>query len=107
MDFTVPPEMAELLGRIRSYIEEEVYPAELQITDRSDILGSCDVVERLRDKARERGIYTPHLPEEYGGLGIEVLGMDLISQECPLETLAALVAEVLGAGEGLMHTVMI
>jgi alkylation response protein AidB-like acyl-CoA dehydrogenase len=107
MDFTVPPEMAELLGRIRSYIEEEVYPAELQITDRSDILGSWDVVERLRDKARERGIYTPHLPEEYGGLGIGVLGMSLISQECGVSGLASLGLNAMAPDEGNMHTLLI
>src|SRR4051812_50227048 len=81
MDFSVPPELADLLARIRSYIEEDVYPAELQITDRTNILTSWDVVEGLRDKARERGIYLPHMPEEYGGLGIGVFGMSLGSQE--------------------------
>src|SRR4051794_18162401 len=107
MDFTVPPEMAELLGRIRNYIEEEVFPAELEITDRDDILSSWDVIEDLRDKARERGIYTPHLPEEYGGLGIGVLGMALISQECGVSGLASLGLNAMAPDEGNMHTLLI
>src|SRR4051795_2149702 len=107
MDFTVPPEMAELLGRIRNYIEEEVYPAELEITDRDDILTSWHVVERLRARARERGIYTPHLPEEYGGLGVGVLGMALISQECGVSGLASLGLNAMAPDEGNMHTLLI
>jgi acyl-CoA dehydrogenase len=107
MDFSVPPDLADLLARIRSYIEEEVYPAELQISDRTDILTSWDVVEGLRDKARERGIYIPHMPEEYGGLGIGVFGMSLISQECGVSGLASLGLNAMAPDEGNMHTLLI
>jgi len=107
IDFTIPPDLADLLGRIRSYIEEEVYPAELRITDRTDILTSWDVIDELREKARERGIYTPHLPEEYGGLGIGVLGMAMISQECGVSGLASLGLNAMAPDEGNMHTLLI
>src|SRR6476620_7023128 len=107
MDFTVAAEMAELLDRIRSYIEEEVYPAELQLTDTSDAAAVREIVERLRDSARERGIYTPHLPEEYGGLGVGVLGMALISQECGVSGLASIGINAMAPDEGNMHTLLI
>lgn len=106
IDFTIPPDLADLLGRVRSYIEEEVYPAELEIIDRENLLTSWDVVNRLRDKARERGIYTPHLPEEYGGLGIGVLGMALINQECGVSGLASLGLNAMAPDEGNMHTLL-
>jgi acyl-CoA dehydrogenase len=107
IDFTVPPDLADLLERIRAYIEEDVFPAELEIADRDDVLGSWDVVDGLREKARERGIYTPHLPEEYGGLGIGVLGMALISQECGVSGLASLGLNAMAPDEGNMHTLLI
>src|SRR3954471_3818848 len=107
MDFSVPPDLADLLARIRSYIEEEVYPAELQIADRTNILTSWDVVEGLRDKARERGIYIPHMPEEYGGLGIGVFGMSLISQEWGVSGLASRGLNAMAPDEGNMHTLLI
>ncbi|MDX6665172.1 MAG: acyl-CoA dehydrogenase, partial [Solirubrobacteraceae bacterium] len=107
IDFTIPPDLADLLGRIRAYIEEEVFPAEREIIDRTDILTSWDVVERLRDRARERGLYTPHLPEEYGGLGIGVLGMALINQECGVSGLASLGLNAMAPDEGNMHTLLI
>jgi acyl-CoA dehydrogenase len=106
IDFTVPPALADLLARVREYIEQDVLPAEAQIAD-GDLLGSWPVVEALRDRARERGIYTPHLPEEWGGLGIGVLGMSLISQECGVSGLASLGLNAMAPDEGNMHTLLI
>jgi acyl-CoA dehydrogenase len=106
IDFTIPTDLEDLLGRIRSYIAEDVLPAEREIVDRTDILTSWHVVERLRDRARERGIYTPHLPEDYGGLGIGVLGMALINQECGVSGLASLGLNAMAPDEGNMHTLL-
>lgn len=107
IDFTIPAELQELLGRVNAFIEEDVLPAELEITDPEDILKSWDVVDRLRDKARERGIYTPHLPEEWGGLGVGILGMSLINQACGVSGLASLGLNAMAPDEGNMHTLLI
>ncbi|WP_372791193.1 acyl-CoA dehydrogenase family protein [Paraconexibacter sp.] len=107
IDFTVPAEVQAVLDRVRAYIEEDVLPAESEIVDHTDILASWDVVERLRDKARERGIFTPHLPEEWGGLGLGVLAMSLVSQECGVSGLASLGLNAMAPDEGNMHTLLI
>jgi acyl-CoA dehydrogenase len=107
IDFTVPDELQSLLERIKDYISQDVLPAEGQITDPEDILGSWEVVEGLRDRARERGIFTPHLPDEYGGLGVGVLGMALISQEVGAAPLAALGMNCMAPDEGNMHTLLL
>src|SRR5215213_1273578 len=107
MDFTIPPELHDLLTRVRDYIEEEALPAEAEIEDPDDVLKSWHVVDRLRDAARERGLYTPHLPEEWGGLGVGVLGMALISQELGTAPLASLGLNAMAPDEGNMHTLLI
>jgi len=107
IDFTVPAELQSLLERIKDYISQDVLPAEAEIADPEDVLGSWEVVERLRDRARERGIFTPHLPEEYGGLGVGVLGMALISQEVGAAPLAALGMNCMAPDEGNMHTLLL
>src|ERR1700710_419848 len=89
IDFTIPPDLREVLDRVRAFVEEDALPAETEIEDPEDLLTSWHVVERLRDRARERGIYTPHLPEEWGGLGIGILGMSLINQACGVSRLAS------------------
>jgi acyl-CoA dehydrogenase len=107
IDFTIPPELGELLGRVRAYIDEEARPAEQEISDPEDILKSWDVVDRLRDSARERGIFAPHMPEDWGGLGVGVLGMALISQELGTAPLAALGMNAMAPDEGNMHTLLL
>jgi acyl-CoA dehydrogenase len=107
LDFTLPPDLSDLLDRVRAYVEEDVLPAEADVTDPTDLLTSWHVVERLRDRARERGLYTPHLPEEWGGLGIGTLGMALISQECGVSALASLGLNAMAPDEGNMHTLLI
>jgi acyl-CoA dehydrogenase len=107
IDFTIPPELDELLGRVKAYISEDVLPAEGEIRDPDDLLTSWDVIERLRDRARDRGIFAPHLPEEYGGLGVGVLGMSLISQEVGAAPLAALGMNCMAPDEGNMHTLLL
>jgi acyl-CoA dehydrogenase len=107
LDFTLPPELADLLERVRAYVAEDVLPAEGDVADPADLLASWHVVERLRDRARERGLYTPHLPQEWGGLGIGTLGMALISQECGVSGLASLRLNAMAPDEGNMHTLLI
>jgi acyl-CoA dehydrogenase len=107
IDFTVPPELEELLARVRAYIDEEARPAEQEISDPEDVLASWEVVERLRDGARERGIFAPHMPEDWGGLGVGVLGMALISQELGAAPLAALGMNAMAPDEGNMHTLLL
>lgn len=106
IDFTVPPRLEELLGRVRAYVADDVLPAECEIADPTDLLASWPVVEHLRERARARGIFTPHLPEAWGGLGIGVLGMSLISQECGVSALASLGLNAMAPDEGNMHTLL-
>ncbi|HYF27904.1 MAG TPA: acyl-CoA dehydrogenase family protein [Baekduia sp.] len=106
IDFTIPPDLAAILERVRAFVDEEALPAEAEIEDPHDVLSSWHVVERLRDRARERGIYTPHLPEEWGGLGLGVLGMSLVSQVCGVSGLASLGLNAMAPDEGNMHTLL-
>jgi alkylation response protein AidB-like acyl-CoA dehydrogenase len=106
IDFTIPPDLRDLLDRIRAYIDEDVLPAEARITQVERWNENWPVVEDLRERARKRGIYTPHLPEEWGGLGVGVLGMALISQECGVSGLASLGLNAMAPDEGNMHTLL-
>ncbi len=107
IDFTVPRELAELVARVRRFVDADVLPAESELENPADVLGAWPVVERLRERARDLGIYTPHLPEAYGGLGIGVLGMALISQECGVSQLASLAINAMAPDEGNMHTLLL
>ena len=106
IDFTIPADLQDVLDRVKAYVSEDALPAEAEIEDHTDFLKSWDVIEHLRDRARERGIFAPHLPEEYGGLGLGVLGMSLIAQEVGAVPLAPLGMNCMAPDEGNMHTLL-
>jgi acyl-CoA dehydrogenase len=105
--FEIPAELREVLDRVRAFVEEVVLPAEAEVGNAAELLASWHVVERLRDAARQRGIYVPHLPSQWGGLGIGPLGMALISQECGVSALASLGLNAMAPDEGNMHTLLV
>lgn len=107
VEFAVGPELEELVGRVRRFVADEVLPAEAELEDVGDPGRSWDVVERLRERARELGIYTPHLPARWGGLGVGPVGMALVSQECGVSMLASLALNAMAPDEGNMHTLLL
>jgi acyl-CoA dehydrogenase len=80
MDFTLPPELAELRRRVRVFVDEHVIPNEKAIIT-EDAGGRHDTLARLRSQARAEGLWTPHLPPELGGKGLGVMGMCALFRE--------------------------
>jgi len=105
--FTVPAELRGVLDEVRAFVREDAIPAEAELADPNDFEAAWPIVERLRERARQRGIFTPHLPEAWGGLGIGPLGMALISQEVGASALAPLGLNAMAPDEGNMHTLLL
>jgi acyl-CoA dehydrogenase len=80
MDFELSPELAALRARVRAFVEERVIPRENAIGE-EDARGARDTLLALRAEARAQGLFTPHLPPEYGGLGLGVTGMCALFRE--------------------------
>src|SRR5947208_4225835 len=60
----------------------------------------------LRVRARGAGLWNPHLPPHWGGLGLGALGMALVSQELGVSGLASLAMNVMAPDEGNMHLLL-
>ncbi|MGH2675801.1 MAG: acyl-CoA dehydrogenase family protein [Actinomycetota bacterium] len=102
MDFAIPPELEDLRRRVAAFVRDEVVPVE----PRAEEGELEEVLDGLRRRARELGLWTPHLPPEWGGLGVGPLGMALISQECGAEPLASLAINAMAPDEGNMHLLL-
>lgn len=74
MNFELTPELAELQGRVRAFVDERVIPEEVAIVA-EDREGRRETLARLQQEARDAGLWTPHLPVDLGGLGLGVMGM--------------------------------
>ena len=103
IDFTIPPELEDVRGRVAAFVRDEVLPVEAEADDEERL---AEVLEPLRKKAREAGLWTPHLPPEWGGMGLGALGMALVSQECGVAPLASLALNAMAPDEGNMHLML-
>src|SRR5205814_10322344 len=65
-----------------------------------------EALTELRKRAREAGLWTAHLPSEWGGLGLRALGMALVSQELGVSGVASLALNVMAPDEGNMHLLL-
>jgi acyl-CoA dehydrogenase len=68
----------EVAERARAFVDEEVLPRERELLGQRDAASDADrqeegheLMEDLREIARERDVFGPQIPEEYGGLGMD------------------------------------
>jgi len=61
--------LQDLCARVRRFVDDIAIPAESASIAR-DVTALDDCVGRLRIQARQAGLYTPQLPEQWGGLGL-------------------------------------
>ena len=82
MDLSLSPEIEKLCGKIRGFVEGEIIPLE---SDRGSYDEHenirLDLLDALRAKAREAGLWAPQMPPERGGLGLTVTGMAACYEE--------------------------
>ncbi len=101
IDFTIPPELDQLRKRVADFVRDEVIPVETHAEGLN--FDDHPPLKKLREQARVAGLWTPHLPKEWGGLNAGILGMALISQELGVSGLAPLALNCAAPDEGNMH----
>ncbi len=106
IDFSLPPEVDDIRLRVRAFIDERVRPEweAIDQSERSEVVG-CIV--RLRREAREeRGLWLPHMPEEWGGMGLGPTAMAAVSAEAAKVSIGPFVLNAQAPDEGNQHTLL-
>ena len=78
MDFSISPEMEELRGRVKAFMDEHVYPNEGMVVEHEGL--PVELERELQAKVKALGLWAPNLPRELGGMGIGVVGQALLNQ---------------------------
>ncbi|KYH27381.1 crotonobetainyl-CoA dehydrogenase [Halalkalicoccus paucihalophilus] len=102
MEYDDTQRAREFASRTREFLEEEVIPVEREVLGTGP--ASKEQVETLREAARERGLYAPHLPEEYGGQGLSYRDMLPVFEAAGRSLLGPAALRVDAPDEGNMHT---
>jgi acyl-CoA dehydrogenase len=111
IDFTLPPEVEEVRLRVREFMETEVRPAEEKLfgnaagpgPDRADVVR---MIVELRQKAKDWGVWLPHMPTEWGGLGLSITAMAFVSAEAAHTTFGPFILNAQAPDEGNQHTLL-
>jgi alkylation response protein AidB-like acyl-CoA dehydrogenase len=68
-----------LLKQIRAFMQEEVYPLEPALL-RNGFRALLPVLAEKRQKVKEMGLWTPHLPTDLNGLGLSLCDFAQVSE---------------------------
>jgi acyl-CoA dehydrogenase len=104
MDFELSPELQGLRDRVRSFIDREAIPLEPRENDEDGL--PADLLTTVRQRAREAGVWAPQLPREYGGLGLDTLGLCVVFEEAGRSPLGPLALNCAAPDEGNMHLLL-
>ena len=107
IDFRFPPEIEALRLRVRDFVAEVVRPAERRIAEREgDRRFLVQSIIEMRVAARDRGLWLPHMPAEYGGMGLGHVAMAAVSAEAAKAAFGPYALNAQAPDEGNMHTLL-
>ena len=108
IDFSFPEEVTFVVQKVREFCEQVVSPSQKEIEanegNREVLVGE---IIRMRKAAREWGLWLPHMPEEYGGMGLGHVAMAAVSAEAArLSSFGPFALNAQAPDEGNMHTLL-
>lgn len=109
IDFTLEPEIEELRLRVRSFITDVVKPGEARIGDIDTSANRDDYIKillEMRGQAQEAGLWLPHMPPEWGGMGLGHVGLAMVQAEAAKAYYGPWVLNCQAPDEGNMHTLL-
>ena len=111
IDFTLAPEHEEIRRRVRDFVEGTIKPAmepfghrdEMRPEDRAAYVKA---LIDLRKKAVEEGLWLPHMPKEWGGMGLGHVALAMVQAEAARTRVGPWVLNCQAPDEGNMHTLL-
>jgi acyl-CoA dehydrogenase len=94
------PDVAEIAARTQAFVREVCLPAEERFPGPE--LDSALRAE-LQDAARRAGVFAPHVPAEFGGLGLDIRGWSVVFEEAGYSLLGPQALNCAAPDEGNMH----
>jgi acyl-CoA dehydrogenase len=106
IDFSFPAEVEEIRLKVRNFMDTVVRPA-WDATDQSDRSAVVKTIIGLRKQARdEEHLWLPHMPAEWGGMGLGSTAMAAVSAEAAKVSIGPFVLNAQAPDEGNQHTLL-
>jgi acyl-CoA dehydrogenase len=72
MDFAVSPQIRDLAAAVRRFVDEEILAVERTVLEQG-FGAAAPAIDRLRSRLRGERLLAPHMPKEWGGVGLSLL----------------------------------
>jgi acyl-CoA dehydrogenase len=105
IDFSLSPELEAIRITTRDYIENVVKPLEADI-DEEDRTSLVEGIIAMRTEAQARGIWLPHMPKEWGGMGLGHVELAMVQAEAAKARFGPFAINCQAPDEGNMHTLL-
>jgi len=108
IDFTLSPELEQIRVRVREFIDRVVKPGEAKIGHREDVERShyLKILFEMRDEAKAAGLWLPHMPAEFGGMGLGHVELAMVQAEAAKASYGPWALNCQAPDEGNMHTLL-
>ena len=109
IDFTLAPEHEAIRSRVRDFIQDTVAPALEGFDDEETVLtrdSYIEIILGLREQAKALGLWMPHMPKEWGGMGLGHVELAMVQSEAAKTRLGPWVLNCMAPDEGNMHTLL-
>jgi len=112
IDFTFAPEIEDVRLRVREFVSTVISPAEADLRanvsgdSRKDRRATIETIVALRAQARDCGLWLPHMPPEWGGMGLGPTAMAAVSAEAARAGIGPFVLNCQAPDEGNQHTLL-
>jgi acyl-CoA dehydrogenase len=104
IDFSFPPEVDEVRLKVREFMDTRVRP-EWDAIDQSQRSEVVRTIVKLRAEAKDVwGLWLPHMPPEWGGMGLGPTAMAAVSAEAAKVSIGPFVLNAQAPDEGNQHT---
>ncbi|HXJ34347.1 MAG TPA: acyl-CoA dehydrogenase family protein [Candidatus Eisenbacteria bacterium] len=108
IDFTLTPELEQIRLRVRDFIEKVVKPGEAKLStpDKIERADYLRILIGMRKEAHAAGLWLPHMPHEYGGMGLGHVELAMVQAEAAKASYGPWVLNCQAPDEGNMHTLL-
>ncbi|WP_143965859.1 acyl-CoA dehydrogenase family protein [Gordonia zhaorongruii] len=103
IDLSYRPEVSELAVTTTKFIAEHVLPVEERFAGDITAAGGDDCRRELNAEARKAGIFAPHAPEEFGGLGLSMSDRVPVFEAAGASTFGPVALHIGAPDEGNIH----
>lgn len=97
------PGSAALAERTRAFVRREVLPIDDEYDGDIEAAGGETLRKRLQDLARSAGVFAPHAPVEFGGLGLSMTGRSAVFEEAGYSLFGPVALNINAPDEGNVH----